>query len=254
LLNLNITDYRPGSAFKRWALPGWGATVLTVKGDLLERDGGQLAAQIEEQRTVAAGGFYTLGAEHFILNDVARDLANDFRVRIAKGGDLVLEAGSRADVVTVVEPGPNARTVRLGDVSDGRADTGRIGERFAAFGVSMGDVYISRDVADYLRENLELELTAAGCCLSSTNADVNLACEVNKFWVTTKTTPLYWDVVADISITVSRPDQTLPQQQVFSDTASKRTYVWPGASLCEQVLDQCLADLMKQFRESKVWQ
>jgi uncharacterized lipoprotein YajG len=254
LLNLNITDYRSGSAFERWLVPGWGATVLSVQADLLEFSNHKLAAQIEDQRTVAVGGFYTVGAEHTILNDVARDLARDLRLRISKGGDFVLAARSRVGVVPVTLPGPDARTVRLAGVTDRRKDTGRIGERTAALDVSMGDVYFSREVADYLRENLELELTAAGCRLSNTNAAVDLACDVNKFWLTTNPTLLYWDVVVDINITVSKMNQTPPHRQQFSATASKRTYVWPGASLCEQVLDQCLADLMKQFRESKVWQ
>jgi uncharacterized lipoprotein YajG len=254
LLNVNITDYRPGSAFERWVVPGWGSTVLTVRGDLLELDSRKVAAQIEDQRSVAAGGLYTIGAEHYIFNNVARDLAKDLRIRISKGGDFVLEARSRADVVAVTQPGSNARTVWLTGVTDKRADTGPIGERFAAFGVSMGDIYFSRDVADYFRENLELELTAAGCRLSNTNANLVLACDVNKFWVTTKTTPLYWDVVADISITVSKPNQAPPQRQEFSASASKRTYVWPSASLCGEVLNQCMAEVMKQFRESKAWQ
>jgi hypothetical protein len=254
LLNVNIIDYRSGSAFERWLVPGWGATVLSVQADLLEFSNHKLAAQIEDQRTVAVGGLYTVGAGHAILNDVAQDLAKDLRRRISQGGDFVLEAKSRADAITVAEPGTNARTVRLAVVNDRRPETGRIGERPAGLGVTLGDVYFSRDVADYLRENLELELTAAGCRLSATNAAVDLACDVTQFWVNTEPTLLYCDVVANISITVWKPNQTPPRRQKFSATATKRTYVWPSASICEHVLNQSMADVMKQFRESKVWQ
>jgi uncharacterized lipoprotein YajG len=253
LLNLSITEYRPGSPFKRWALPGWGATVLAVKGGLWELDGRKLLAEIEHQRTVAAGGFYTVGAEHHILSDVARDLAADLQVRISKGGDFVVQAKSRADVVAAAGLGPDARTVWLGGVNDRRAEPSRIGERHAAFGVSMGDVYFSREVAGYLRENLELELTAAGCRLSDTNAEVSLTCDVNKFWLHTKTTALYWDVIADISIVVSSSNQAPPKREEYSATASKRTYVWPSATLCGQVIEECMDRLMKQFREAKLW-
>lgn len=253
LLNLNITEFRPGSAFKRWVMPGWGGTVLAIKGGLFELDGHKAVAQIDHQRTVAAGGFYTVGAEHYILNDVAGDLADDLQVRIAKGGNFVVKAASRGDVVSAVEPRPGGRTVWLTEVNDRRPETGRIGERHAAFGVSMGDVYFSRNVTGYVRENLELELTAAGCQLSNTNAEVNLKCDVNSFWLHTRTTALYWDVIADISISISNPNQTPPQNKEFSATARKRTYVWPSASLCGQVLEECLTRLMTQIREAQPW-
>ena len=253
LLNLNVTEYRPGSAFKRWLLPGWGCTVLAVKGSLLELDGRKPVAQIEHQRTVAVWGFYTIGAEHYILNDVARDLVSDLQIRISKGGDFVVQAKSRGDIVTATEPRPDTRTVCVREVNDRRPETGRIGERHAAFGVSMGDVYFSRNVAGYIREMVELELTAAGCRLINTNADVNLTCDVNKFWLHTRTTALYWDVIADISINVSNPSQTPPQRKEFSATASKRTYAWPSASVCGQVIEECTASLMTQLREDNSW-
>src|SRR5262249_53536514 len=111
----------------------------------------------------------------------------------------------------------------------------------------------SRSVVGYMRENLELELTAAGCRLSDTNAAVKLECDVNKFWIRTHTTPLYWDVIAEVNITVSAPSQSPPQQEQIFATASKRTYVWPTSSLCGQTLDECMDKLMAQFRNAKVW-
>lgn len=116
----------------------------------------------------------------------------------------------------------------------------------------MGDIYFSRSVPDYLRENLELELTAAGCRLTATNAAVQLKCSVNQFWVTTKTTPLYWDVIANVSITVSDAARPTASPQSFTATCSKRTYVWPTASHCEEALGESIADIMKQFRESQL--
>ncbi len=253
VLNLDLTEFRPGNPFKRWVLPGWGCTVLAVKGGLCEQNGGKVVAEIDHQRTVAAGGLYTIGAEHYILNNVAYDLASDLKVRITKGGDFVVKAKSRGDTVDAVEPGANARTICLAEVNDRRAETGRIGERHAAFGVSMGDVYFSRSVDGYMRENLELELTAAGCRLSNTNTAAKLACDVNKFSIRTHTTPLYWDVIAEMSITVSNLTQSPPQKQELSATATKRTYVWPTASLCGNVLDESMDKLMTQFRDAKVW-
>lgn len=253
VLNLDVTDFRPGDPFKRWVVPGWGCTVLAIKGGLWEQDGRKLVAEIDHQRSVAAGGLFTIGAEHYILNDVAHDLASDLKVRIAKGGDFVVKAKSRGDAVTASEPGGDARTVWLEEVNDRRSETGRLGERHAAFGVSMGDVFFSRSVDGYMRENLELELTAAGCRLNSTNTAARLACDVNRFSIRTHTTPLYWDVIAEMSITVSNLTQSPPQKQELSATATKRTYVWPTASLCGTVLDESMDKLMAQFRNAKVW-
>jgi len=39
----------------------------------------------------------------------------------------------------------------------------------------------------------------------------------------------------------------------FTGSATRRTYVWPGASLCEESLQESLGTVMKQFRESGVW-
>jgi len=253
ILNLDIVAYHEGSAFKRWLVPGWGCTVLAVQGHLLERDTQKPVAQIQDERTVAIGGLYTIGAAHTILTEVARDLAQDLQLRITKGGEFILEAKSRLNDVPVTQPAADAPTVCLTEVSDARLETGRVGERFAAFGVSMGDIYFARSVPDYLRENLELELTAAGCRLSSTNAKAKLQCAVSQFWVTTKTTPLYWDIVATIKITVTDAARPAVPPRDLTATASRRTYIWPSASICEQALQESLGEVMKQFRDSGVW-
>ncbi len=155
--------------------------------------------------------------------------------------------------MSATEPGPEARIIWLAEVNDRRPETGCIGERHAAFGVSMGDVYFSRSVAGYIRENIELELTAAGCRLSNTNAAVRLACDVNRFWIHTHTTAFYWDVIAEASTTVSNANQSPTQKEGLSATASKRTYIYPTASLCGQALDECMDKLMAQFRNAKAW-
>ena len=33
-LNVGILEYAEGNAFKRWVMPGWGATILTIEADL----------------------------------------------------------------------------------------------------------------------------------------------------------------------------------------------------------------------------
>lgn len=254
VLHVTISEFRPGDAFKRWLLPGWGATVLNVEGSLVESDDGALVATFQDKRSVAAGGFYTIGAEHTILGTVAEDLADELKVRITKGGVFVATPTSRADVVEAASPPAAPCAVQIVDVVDRRGGTNRIGLRTTLGDVSMGDVYLSRSVSGFVRESLEVELSAAGCRLDSGAAPVQLSCEVEKFAISTDPTILYWDVIADISVTVATVGRAPARREAFSARAVERTYLWPSESICSGVIDRAMADLMGQFRKSKIWE
>lgn len=77
-----IVEYEEGNAFKRWMLPGWGATALTVRGDL--KDGDRIVGSVDARRTVSAGGGYTIGAWKSIFGDLAKDIVADLRAKMAK--------------------------------------------------------------------------------------------------------------------------------------------------------------------------
>jgi hypothetical protein len=79
-LSAKIVEYEEGDAFKRWLLPGWGTTVLSVQSDIMEGD--RLVGTIEARRTVSAGGGYTIGAWKTIFNSVADDIVSDLRSKI----------------------------------------------------------------------------------------------------------------------------------------------------------------------------
>jgi hypothetical protein len=80
VIESKIVEYEAGDAFKRWLLPGWGATVLTVQCDLKEEN--QLVGSVEARRTVSAGGGYTIGAWEDIFEDLAEDIVNDLQAKI----------------------------------------------------------------------------------------------------------------------------------------------------------------------------
>lgn len=82
VLDSKILDYDEGNAFKRWLLPGWGATVLTIQSDL--RQGGQLVGTVDAKRTVSAGGGYTIGAWRKVFDSLAGDVVEDLRSKIPK--------------------------------------------------------------------------------------------------------------------------------------------------------------------------
>jgi len=77
VIDSKIIDYEEGNAFKRWLLPGWGATVLTIQVDL--RKAGQLVGTVDAKRTVSAGGAYTVGAWKSIFDNLAADVVEDLR-------------------------------------------------------------------------------------------------------------------------------------------------------------------------------
>jgi hypothetical protein len=76
-LNVRILKYSKGNAFARWMMPGLGATVLTIEADL--KDGESIVGTARANRTVAAGGAFTVGAWKAVFDDVALDLVNDLK-------------------------------------------------------------------------------------------------------------------------------------------------------------------------------
>lgn len=253
-LNLDITEYRPGNAFKRWLVPGYGATVLGVEGELLEVNSGSRVAIVTHKRTIAVGGLYTLGAWQYIFDWIARDITKDLKVRIERGGEFVVQATPRAEVVVAVGPVENAKTIQITAFYDRRPEVGRIGERKAAFGVGMGDVYFSRDVALFMKEALETELSAAGHQIVSTGGDLTVKGELLTFWVHTETTPLYWDVIADIKVALEINGADGEVRRDYAATGKKRTYAWPSVSLLSDTIDRCLEKIMAEIRIDTVWQ
>ena len=61
-----IVGYKKGSAFKRWMMPGWGATELSIRCDLKDDKNNQVGSAIASCEVVAGGG-YTIGAWKTVL-------------------------------------------------------------------------------------------------------------------------------------------------------------------------------------------
>lgn len=253
LLSLAIREYRPGNAFQRWLAPGYGSTVLAVEGTLRDAATGALAATVLHRRSVHWGGAYTIGAWRSVFGWVADDIAADLAVRIAQGGEFVVSVTPRAEQAPVAPPAADALAVRVASMSDARADKGRIGERQAAFGVSMGDVHLSRRVPELMREALIDELWAGGLRVVESGGDAVVDASVRRFWVHTDTTPLYWDVVGEIELELAVTSGGAPRRRSFACRQVERTWTWPTAALAGRVLDGCLAELGTKLRGDAVW-
>jgi hypothetical protein len=77
-----IVEYKKGDAFKRWLMPGWGATALAVNCDLA--DSNNVVGIISARRTVEAGGAYTVGAWEKVFGQLAMDIVEDVQSQINK--------------------------------------------------------------------------------------------------------------------------------------------------------------------------
>jgi hypothetical protein len=80
LLSCQVVEYDEGSAFKRWLLPGWGATVLAIQCDMKDKE--RQIGSLDARRTVSAGGAYTTGANLYIFQQVAEDVVQDLRSKM----------------------------------------------------------------------------------------------------------------------------------------------------------------------------
>lgn len=85
-LPCQITEYEPGSAFKRWLMPGYGSTVLQVKCDLLENGQDNSIGVVEARHTVNAGGAYTIGAWKYVFVNLSKDIAKEIKEKMQKIG------------------------------------------------------------------------------------------------------------------------------------------------------------------------
>lgn len=79
LLTCDIERFIEGSALKRWIMPGWGSTQGAVSVMLVRKDGYKILANFKSQASVDAGGFYTLGAEEYILDSAFNEIIKQLR-------------------------------------------------------------------------------------------------------------------------------------------------------------------------------
>jgi hypothetical protein len=78
-LNCDVSEYMPGNAVQRWILPGWGQTVGKISAMLTDTSTGATVALITGEARVAAGGLYTIGADTYIVDAAATDIARQLR-------------------------------------------------------------------------------------------------------------------------------------------------------------------------------
>lgn len=77
LIKCSLLSFEPGSAFKRWIIPGFGKTQATVKTSLIDKKSGKLLGELVSAEAVSAGGLYSAGADTRILKAIAEGIVNE---------------------------------------------------------------------------------------------------------------------------------------------------------------------------------
>ena len=255
-ISMRIIEYEMGNAFKRWLLPTYGSTVLSVHTDVIDLEKNEIVTYMEHKQTIAAGGAYSIGAWKYIFNNVTKDIATDIERKYSGSGkgfyiqlDPWLEKETEAPEATA------SKNIYLASFQDQRPEKNRIGERKAAFNVSMGDIYSNRDASAYLREAVQNELLAAGNKLSEDTSDLTITGDLIKFWIWTDTTALYWDIKGEIQLNLTvinkKTDKTITKTYTANNEA--RTYTYPSNDLVSSVVSETVKSLMYEIRKDSIW-
>lgn len=81
IINTRITGYAPGNAFTRWVLPGAGATKLSTESVITTADNVEVA-RIPVERSIAAGGGYTINAFKYVFEEVAKETTRVIKTQL----------------------------------------------------------------------------------------------------------------------------------------------------------------------------
>lgn len=76
-----IMEYEKGDAFKRWLMPGYGSTKLSVNSDIKDSQG-NIVGSITSKHTVDSGGAYSVGAWEKIFGNVSKDIVKELIIEL----------------------------------------------------------------------------------------------------------------------------------------------------------------------------
>ena len=139
-------------------------------------------------------------------------------------------------------------TVRIVPLVDKRRDP-EGGMVTAAFGVPMGHIRFAQSPANVVGQVIIAELRAAGHAVTSNPADTQISGAVQEFEVHTDTTPVYWDVLGHIVLSLQLVPAGAPTATFdYEVHCTDRTYIWPSESVIAGVVRKCLDDFAAKLR------
>jgi hypothetical protein len=166
--------------------------------------------------------------------------------RAAEGsGRPAVSTGPMATVVVdiaasdLVSSPPEPSDVRL-EVVDRRAKI--VMERTTIGHTPMSGVVLRPAETELVKAIVSAKLRESIAAQSSPTDLPGITCEITEFSITTPATILYWDVTADVKLTLRAGDQ----QRVLTGHAAKRTYAWPSGPLIKSAVLAALKAIVEQ--------
>jgi len=150
-------------------------------------------------------------------------------------GNAVVDIAA-SDVVTLrSEPAD----VKL-EVTDRRPKI--VMERTALGHKAMSGVVLRPTETELVKAIMITELREAVAAQANSANGPSVACDITEFSITTPATVMYWDVTADIALTLRAGNQ----QRVVTGHSAKRTYAWPSESLIKAATVEALKGIAAQ--------
>jgi hypothetical protein len=136
-------------------------------------------------------------------------------------------------------PGQQLASVAVNDL---RAPGVASSKREAAFGVPMGNITFNPPERQLVKDTLERVLTQRQQS-QGIQPNGQYVCDILEFGVNTNTTPLYWDVIGNIRLTLKYDGR----ERTLFGTHTERTYVWPGEAIIKKVVEESLRKVAQEL-------
>jgi uncharacterized lipoprotein YajG len=147
----------------------------------------------------------------------------------------------------------NIKLIKFQDVRNRKSEPEKIGHREAAFGVSMGDVFIERPLSDIIHNAFKSELINNGYSIVNTGEDFTITGKILNFWVGTDVSTTYWDVYGEVRIEVEVKNANGDTTKVGPYYAKnvERTYTNPSVPIMERVILASLNEVIVKILSDK---
>jgi hypothetical protein len=129
-------------------------------------------------------------------------------------------------------------------VNDQRAPDSILSKREAAFGTPMGDITFNPPEPKMVGNMLEIELTKL-MREKGIQTKKDFSCDLMEFAVSTKATPLYWDLLGRIRLVLKQNGK----EYSMVGKQTERTYVWPSETLITKVVEESLGQIRTQLKQ-----
>ena len=111
-------------------------------------------------------------------------------------------------------------------------------ERTTIGGISMGQITLKPPVPELVQAVVEAQADKV-LARRGVSGPQTVLCGIRSFEIATPATPLYWDINAKIELVL----RVRGEDRSVSGMATERTFVWPSATLIEQVTNKALQQL-----------